>query len=334
MTEQNVIQQPAPAQPGQGGPAAVPAAAQDPAGAGQWPSISVIVATRDRPQLLERAVRSILGQDYPGEVSCVLVFDQSEPAPVAVPESPGRRVAMMTNTRTPGLAGARNSGMLGSGGDLVAFCDDDDEWDPAKLRLQVKEMRRTGAPFAASGVRIHFNGQQFVRLPPTSVGLDHLVLNRDPALPSTSFVVRRTALDELGLVDEQIPGSYGEDYDWLIRAARMGPIVAVAEPLVDVYWHQQSFYAERWQMIVDALQYLLIKHPELLASKPGAARIQGQIAFAQAALGQRRGAAQVAWRALRNNPRERRAYLALAVAARILTAPTVVRLANSRGKGI
>jgi glycosyltransferase involved in cell wall biosynthesis len=320
VTEQNVIQQ--------------PASAAAPAQAGEWPSISVIVATRDRPELLERAVRSILGQDYSGEVTCVLVFDQSEPAPVAVPETPGRRISVMTNTRTPGLAGARNSGMLGSDGDLVAFCDDDDEWDPAKLRLQVDQMRRTGAPFAASGVRIHFAGQQFVRLPPTSVGLDHLVLNRDPALPSTSFVVRRTALAELGLVDEEIPGSYGEDYDWLLRAARMGPIVAVAQPLVDVYWHQQSFYAERWQMIVDALEYLLGKHPELLASKPGAARIQGQIAFAQAALGHRRAAWRAGGQALRNNPRERRAYLALAVASRILTAATVVRLANSRGRGI
>jgi Glycosyl transferase family 2/Sulfotransferase family len=323
---------PWPASQSESAPASSAAAAT--ADAGSWPSVSVVVATRDRPELLERAVRSILGQDYPGDVECVLVFDQSEPAAVAVPERPGRRIQMLTNTRTPGLAGGRNSGILASDGALIAFCDDDDEWDATKLTRQVAELERTSATFAASGVRIHFADREFVRVPPTSVGIEHLVLNRDPALPSTSFVVRRSAMAELGLVDEEIPGSYGEDYDWLLRAARMGPIVAVAEPLVDVYWHQQSFYAERYQMIIDALEYLLAKHPELAASRPGAARIQGQIAFAHAALGHRKAARKAARQALANNPRERRAYLALAIASRLLSAATVVRLANSRGRGI
>jgi hypothetical protein len=44
----------------------------------------VIVATRGRPQLLRRAVVSILGQAYPGALECVLVFDQTEPADVQV----------------------------------------------------------------------------------------------------------------------------------------------------------------------------------------------------------------------------------------------------------
>ena len=97
-------------------------------------------------------------------------------------------------------------------------------------------------------------------------------------------------LTSIGLVDEQIPGSYGEDYDWLLRAARRRPIVAVEQPLVEVYWHWQSFFAERWEAIADALAYLLGKHPELRADRQGLARIQGQIAFAQAAwrVGRRR----------------------------------------------
>ena len=43
------------------------------------PSVSVIVATRDRPQLLRRAVASILGQRYDGPIEVIAVFDQSEP---------------------------------------------------------------------------------------------------------------------------------------------------------------------------------------------------------------------------------------------------------------
>ena len=135
-------------------------------------------------------------------------------------------------------------------------------------------------------------------------------------------------------MDEELPGSYGEDYDWLLRAARRMPIVAVQQPLVDVYWHEQSFFAERWNAIAEALAYLLDKHPELRADRHGMARIEGQIAFAQAALARRSAACRASWRALRRNPLERRAYLALAVASGAVPAPFIVRLANRRGHGI
>jgi glycosyltransferase involved in cell wall biosynthesis len=65
----------------------------------------------------------------------------------------------MTNTRSPGLAGARNSGILASDAPLVAFCDDDDEWDVDKLRLQVARLESTTAEFVACGVRIQHTGR-------------------------------------------------------------------------------------------------------------------------------------------------------------------------------
>jgi hypothetical protein len=92
--------------------------------------------------------------------------------------------------------------------------------------------------------------------------------------------MRSTAL---ALSTRRSPAATAEDYDWLLRAARRKPIVAVEQALVDVYWHEQSFFAERWEAIADALSYLLGKHPELTADPHGRARIQGQIAFAQAA---------------------------------------------------
>jgi Glycosyltransferase like family 2 len=302
--------------------------------AAAWPSVSVIVATRDRPALLERAVRGILDQTYPGLLECVVVFDQSEPVAVPVDVPAGRRLTTMANTRTPGLAGARNTGIEATDGALIALCDDDDTWTAAKLSAQVELLQRSGAQVVSSGVRIHHSGQSVVRLPPARVGLPELVRDRVTALHPSTFVIRRAALVQIGLVDEEIPGCYGEDYDLLLRAARLGPIVSVEQPLVDVYWHEQSFFAERWQTIADALRYMLGKHPELRADGFGMARIEGQIAFAQAALAHRMAACRASARALRGNPRERRAYLALAVASGVIPATTIVRMANRRGRGI
>ena len=44
-----------------------------------WPSVSAVIPTRDRPELLARAVQSVLNQSYPGPLECVVVFDQQAP---------------------------------------------------------------------------------------------------------------------------------------------------------------------------------------------------------------------------------------------------------------
>lgn len=299
-----------------------------------WPSVTVIVPTRDRPEMLARAVRSIIGQTYPGDIECVIVFDQSEPAEVSVELPPGRRVRLETNTRTPGAAGARNAGIVASDAPLVAFCDDDDAWDDNKLRLQVEMLDNAPLGFVACGMRVHHADRTIDRPAPDSVDLPELVRRRHPEFVFTTFLLRRDALTEIGLLDEQVPGSSGEDYDFLLRAARRGPIDAVRQPLVDVFWHQQSFFSQHWQTIADGLEYLLGKHPELAADPRGRARIEGQAAFAHAALAHRAAAWRASLRALRCNPLERRPYLALAVAAGVIPAPSIIRLANRRGRGI
>ena len=63
--------------------------------------------------------------------------------------------------------------------------------------------------------------------------------------------------------------------------------MCVAEPQSRVYLHDSSFFASRWQTINDALTYLLERVPEFRQDPAGLARIEGQIAFAHAALGQR-----------------------------------------------
>jgi glycosyltransferase involved in cell wall biosynthesis len=302
-----------------------------------WPSVSVVVATRDRPELLRRAVAAILGQTYEGPVECLVVFDQSDPALPWGDPGPGRRLRRLRNRRTPGLAGARNTGADHATGELLAFCDDDDEWLPDKLTEQVASLRgRPDLAVATTGVLVRYGDRIIVRVAPTSVvTYGQLLRSRMVELHPSTVVVRRQAfLGPIGPVDEDIPGSYAEDYEWLLRAARIAPVLAVQEPLVTVHWHRSSFFADRWRMIISALTYLVDKHRELQREPAGLARIYGQIAFAHAALGERGDARSWARRTLSLDRRERRAYLALAVSLGLVRARTVVRLAHLAGKGI
>jgi glycosyltransferase involved in cell wall biosynthesis len=301
----------------------------------RWPSVSVVVPTHNRPELLARAVRSILGQDYAGDVDCIVVFDKAVPTPVPVPTRPGRSIRVMANDRTPGLAGARNTGAIAATGELIGFLDDDDEWLPGKLRLQVELMRRTGSHMATCSIYVRRGNKRIVRAAQPVTTYRDLLRSRHMAVnPCTILVERRRFVADIGFVDEKIPGSYGEDYEWLLRVARTGDIPAVEQPLVGIDWHGASYFQRRWQTIAAAHQYILDKYPEFAGEPTGFSRIAGQISVALAAAGERRSARRWARRSLRTDPRQPRAYLGLLVSAGLLDANALLRLANAFGRGL
>jgi glycosyltransferase involved in cell wall biosynthesis len=319
-----------------GEPAVVRPSAPVPVNFGEeWPEVTVVVPTRDRPELLRRAVGSILKQDYEGSIACLVVFDRSAPAQIDVEVGERRSLRVVRNDRTPGLAGARNTGYQLATSPLLASCDDDDEWRPAKLRRQVEAMRRSGAELASTGIAVRMAERSSERLPAGLVDFGRLLRERVAGVHPSTYLLRREAIEGgVGLVDEAIPGSFGEDYEWLLRFAWRRPVVSIGEPLVDVYWNERSYFSRDWATIAAALRYVLERHPELRRTRKGYAWITSQIAFADAADGDRRAAVREAVSALATNPFESRAYLSLAIASRALRPDFVLNMANRRGHGI
>lgn len=303
---------------------------------GQCPPISVVIATCDRPGLLERAVQAVLQQRYPGPVECVVVYDgvAQRRLPVEVPA--GRTVSYRTNRRTPGLPGGRNTGCAVASGDLLAFCDDDDRWDPDKLHRQVAALADApDSPAVACGIRVAGPGIDADRPGRDHpVTLDDLLADRIMEVHPSTLLVRRASIEAAGGVDEQIPGGYAEDYEWLLRIAALGPIAVVPAPLVVVEWHGGSFFFGRWATTVDALRYVLASHPEFSRSRRGRARIHGQIAFALAAGRRRRASLREVARVVRLNPVEKRLAVTVPVLLGLLSGERVLRMAQARGRGV
>ena len=301
------------------------------------PSVSVIIPTRDRPALLLRTLESIRAQRYEGEIECIVVFDQADHETLPSLETgPHMTIRATPNARSPGLSGARNTGILAAQGDLVAFCDDDDEWLPNKLSVQTDLLRTRAATTASSGIYVCHGHREWARVPRarTITFRDLLRSRRMEIAPSTILVDREALLHRIGLIDESIPGSYAEDYEWLLRAARVHPIIAAHAPLVRVHWHDSSFFAAQWETIVSALTYLLDRYPEFGSERAGLSRICGQLAFASAGCERPSEAREWARRALRLSPFEPRAYLALAITLRLFSADRVLNLARTFGRGI
>lgn len=300
-------------------------------------TVSVIIATRDRPGMLREAIAAVANQAFDGDIEIIVVYDQSAPDTSLQVSEGSRRVRVISNSRTPGLAGARNSGILAGTGDYVAFCDDDDYWKPGKLAAQVQRMETdAGVEFVTCGISVLYDGVTHDRpLDRDVVTFDELLRDRHTELHPSTFLMRRSAaISGFGLVDEEVPGGFGEDYDFLLRAARSHAISHVREVLTVVRWGGQSFFFRRWQTMSDGLSCLLHRFPEFETTPAGAARIRGQIAFANAALKNRRVALVWAVSAFRRNPLELRAPLAIAVAVGALSPDRVMIELHKRGRGI
>jgi hypothetical protein len=306
-------------------------------GVTEAPAVTAVVPTHNRPDMMRRAVQSILDQEYDGDVEVVVVFDACEPFDPPVDVPPRRKVRTVVNSHSRGLAGARNTGIDASTYDYVAFLDDDDYWLPGKLTAQMRRFLEPEPPVLVGTAMVVDDGERtFERLVPVErVTHADLLRDRMAGLHSSTFVFDKAALSgPIGMLDEELPGGYGEDYDLLLRTSKVGGIQVLNIPLVSVTWAGQSYFFGKWGLYADGLQYLLKRHPEFATDPASFGRLCGQIAFARAADGQRRAAWPWIVRSLRHDVRQLRAWLAAGISLRLLSTPWVVRQVQKRGKGI
>ncbi|MFC4534239.1 glycosyltransferase family 2 protein [Sphaerisporangium dianthi] len=296
------------------------------------PSVGVVIPTRgDRPHLLHAAVDAVLAQSSPRAADVVVVVDGPAQVAAVAGQLTAGGARVVANRFSPGLPGARNTGISALGTDLVAFCDDDDVWLPGKLTAQLAALEAApGAEFAGCAIEVEYGSRRVVRLAGTDqVTKGHLTRSRMVMVHSSTFLFRRGSI----WPDESAPGGQNEDWDLALRAVGRHPIAYVDRPLVRVRWGG-SAYATRWADRIAGLEWMLARHPYLVTDPRGAARIYGQLAFHHAALGRRAAAWHWARRAFAARWGEPRVPIALAVALGLVPADTMLGLLHTRGHGI
>ncbi|MDQ3805079.1 MAG: glycosyltransferase [Acidobacteriota bacterium] len=195
------------------------------------PQSSVIIATRDRPHLLPRAVRS--AQAAGTDVEVIVVDDASEEATARVCRELGgvRYVRVERNQR---LGGARNIGLLASRAEFISFLDDDDLRLPGSLDAQVEVLRAApGVGFVYGQAWLADQGGErtgeFYPDPCPRGDIFWELLERN-FIPCPAPVFRKSCLLRVGMPSDALPGI--EDWDLWIRIAELYPVEAVERPVV------------------------------------------------------------------------------------------------------
>lgn len=235
------------------------------------PSASVIVCTRERHDLLSRALRSILDLDY--RRFEVLVVDSAPLTPATrelVEAHEDDRIRYVLEPR-PGLSRARNRGLREASGELFAFTDDDVVVDRSWLSSLARGFTR--APRVGCVTSLVPSAQldtpaqaYFDQKVQWSLSVERRLydLERhrsdDPLYPyisgtfgtGASFAVSRSTVKAVGEFDEALgagsPSRGGEDLDYFLRTVRSEFAVAYEPGAIAWHTHRRDEASLRSQL--------------------------------------------------------------------------------------
>jgi glycosyltransferase involved in cell wall biosynthesis len=191
----------------------------------------VIIPTFNRAVLVREAIASVLAQNY-APLEVIVVDDGSQDETPAVVRDCGPQITYIQQPHA-GVSAARNRGVAASHGELIAFLDSDDLWQPQKVTAQVALFSQqpqvqacyTDEIWIRHGVRVNprqihakYAGWIFLQSLPRCI------------ISPSSIMLRRTLWERLGGFDESLPAC--EDYDLWLRLTAVVPVALLPERLI------------------------------------------------------------------------------------------------------
>ncbi len=205
------------------------------------PFVSAVIPTRNRPDLVKRAIASALAQTCEN-IEVLVIVDGEDPATVsALQNFEDPRLRIIALEKSVGGSEARNVGVREARASWIAFLDDDDEWLDTKLAKQLQVAEQTSQPRVFIASRFIERSEGGDRILPTRSleygdSFSDFLFSRDTIGGGTGYVQTSTWFVSKALMDV-IPFTKGlkrnQDVDWLLHAAAVSDcqIRILEEPL-------------------------------------------------------------------------------------------------------
>lgn len=197
------------------------------------PEVSIVLPTYNRAEWIVKAIDSILSQEFSSWELLIINDGSTDETESKLKGYLGNPSIKLLNTSNRGVSAARNLGIEKSRGDLIAFIDSDDQWEPQKLSLQVQFLKKYPEVPLVHGEEIWIrNG---VRVNPMKkhkksggdVFADALKLC---CISPSTVLLRRSLLNEVGYFREDFPVC--EDYDLWLKITSQYQIGFIDEALI------------------------------------------------------------------------------------------------------
>lgn len=188
------------------------------------PLVSVIITTYRRPKMLQRALKSVLLQNY-SNIEILVIDDASGDDTEEIVNSiaigsqfPIRFISSDTNR---GACHARNLGIKAANGDFIAGLDDDDEFEINRVKDLVEHYNDQYSLVTTNTTVISKTGTHllFKDITDRVISLDEYLWENKVG---TQCLVRKDRLLECGGFDEKLTSAQDADM-WLRLIERYGP---------------------------------------------------------------------------------------------------------------
>jgi glycosyltransferase involved in cell wall biosynthesis len=211
------------------------------------PLISVVIPTRERPSLAVRAVQSVLTQTL-DTIEIIVVIDGPDAATSQVLfQIDDPRLKVRTLPERLGASAARNAGVSEAKSHWIAFLDDDDEWFPRKLEIQLQAAEKSFYLYPIISCRLIARSEagDLVwprRYPSPGKHLSEYLFCQSGLLGGEGLILPSALLTKRELL-WKVPFKRGmlrhNDVDWLLRASTLEGfgIEFVSSPAPLVIWH-------------------------------------------------------------------------------------------------
>jgi glycosyltransferase involved in cell wall biosynthesis len=203
--------------------------------------VSVIIPTYNRAMYLSEALSSVFAQ-YLKPCEIIVVDDGSTDNTPELMRSFELQVIYVRHEENRGISAARNTGLKTARGEIIAWLDSDDLWEPEHLSTLVPVLiEDESIDGVYSGlVRIDSAGKVLPQKSLLTVSSDCLYDSLIESCPiqTSTFVVRKRCFDHIGEFDTDF--DICEDYDMFLRLARSYRIVGVPRALVQYRIHSQN----------------------------------------------------------------------------------------------
>ena len=231
------------------------------------PLVSVVIPSYRRSVLVKRAVQSAFGQTL-NQIEVIVVIDGPDEATrLALGEINDPRLTVIELPTNQGVCAARNAGIAVARAKWVAHLDDDDEWMPQKLELQLEAVRHSqyALPIASCYlVALSPKGDSiWPRRPPTqSEPLSEYLFVRNTLFQGEGLLQGSTILTAKELL-QKVPYRSGsnkhDDWDWMLRAITLEGVGVEFVPEVLSIWYlddkRQSLSSTHdWQYSLNWIQ--------------------------------------------------------------------------------
>jgi glycosyltransferase involved in cell wall biosynthesis len=208
--------------------------------------VDIVVPTNRLSRFLPAALDSVREQRY-RRWRLVLVDDGSDAADELDRLAAGLQSATVIHRAHAGVSAARNAAIRAGTSEFVAFLDDDDLWPPERLGelVETLDAHPDAGGVYGNGRYIDADGVVFGQWTTKPASREEFLSRATPIPRITTMLVRRTALERVGLFDERL--AYSEDDDLILRLLRHAPLVSSKTVVVDYRRHDHNVTLAEWR---------------------------------------------------------------------------------------